>query len=63
MIVTGSAKLQNLKANHNILYLDLYCQSIVTGSAKLQNLKANHNKMYVANGRILLLPVQQNYKI
>ena len=43
-IVTGSAKLQNLKANHNRIGEVLADELIVTGSAKLQNLKANHNK-------------------
>ena len=42
-IVTGSAKLQNLKANHNTPSMSGLTRLIVTGSAKLQNLKANHN--------------------
>ena len=42
-VVTGLAKIQNLKANHNAHGNLGVHDGVVTGLAKIQNLKANHN--------------------
>ena len=44
LVVTGLAKIQNLKANHNYKLNQLKISIVVTGLAKIQNLKANHNQ-------------------
>ena len=44
-VVTGLAKVQNLKANHNEYQYAKDAASVVTGLAKVQNLKANHNRL------------------